>query len=170
MRNRIYHWVLGGFVFGSAAFLIGCGGSETSEDSRVSVSPGHHHEPPHGGAPVVLGDEAFHLEFVFNSSDGLLRAYVLDGHMESFIRIEQPELELAIDLDGHEESVFLAAVANPDTGETVGDTAQFEATIDELVGVERFDCRVLNIEIGGATFSDVSFTYPEGNEGAAHSH
>lgn len=170
MRYRINHWVLGILLAGGATFLAGCGGSETTQESDSVSSRGHHHEPPHGGAPVVLGDESFHIEFVLDATEGLLQAYVLDAHMETFVRIGRPELPLVIVLGDRESSVSLAAVANPDTGETVGDTAQFEAKIPELVGVESFDGTIPEIEIRGVLFEAIRFAYPEGNEVVGHSH
>src|ERR1022692_4220466 len=46
----------------------------------------HEHHPPHGGTPVVLGDEAYHIELVLDASAGTLQAFVLDGELENFIR------------------------------------------------------------------------------------
>src|SRR5688500_557791 len=43
--------------------LAGCGESKHS-------GHGHHHTPPHGGTPVILGNEDYHLEFVLDASNG----------------------------------------------------------------------------------------------------
>jgi hypothetical protein len=50
----------------------------------------HEHKAPHGGTPVVLGNEAYHLEFVLDPATGKLSAYVLDGEMEKFVRTASP--------------------------------------------------------------------------------
>jgi hypothetical protein len=125
---------------------------------------GHHHDPPHGGAPVVLGAEAYHVEFVLDADTGRLRAYVLDGHMERFIRIPAPALDVVLDLPGGPEPLTLAAVADAATGETVGDTSHFAGQSDRLRGQTSFAAALHNITVQGRTFGPVTFHYPHGNE------
>ncbi|HEY4990141.1 MAG TPA: hypothetical protein VII09_10060, partial [Opitutaceae bacterium] len=73
-----------------AAFAAGC--SKTPVDS---VAPhAHHHHAPHGGTPVELGDEAYHLELVLDEATGTLQAYVLDAEMEDFVRSPDRTLEV----------------------------------------------------------------------------
>jgi len=124
----------------------------------------HQHHPPHGGTPVVLGDEAYHLELVLDPAAGTLQAYILDGEMEGFVRSPAPSIEIVADVGGSPRTLVLAAVANPATGETVGDTALFEAQADYLRGVRRFDAVLTSVTIRGATFTGVRFSFPEGND------
>ena len=125
---------------------------------------GHSHTPPHGGTAVVLGNEAYHLELVQDTETGTLTAYVLDGHMENFIRIGAPSLTLEITVDGKPASLVLNAVANPATDETVGDTSQFAGQADWLKSVNRFDGRITALIIRGTAFENIPFRFPEGNE------
>lgn len=127
----------------------------------------HHHEhlAPHGGTPVVLGEETFHLEFVRDADAGRLTAYVLDRELDSFIRIPAEELVLRVKLDDGSERLVLQAVGNPATGETVGDTSQFEGEAAWLRDVEEFDAVLELITVRGVTFHDVAFNFPRGNEG-----
>lgn len=125
---------------------------------------GHDHTPPHGGAPVVLGAEAYHVEFVLDADTGRLRAYVLDGHMEQFIRLPAPALEVVLKRPDGPQPLTLAAVANAATGETVGDTSHFAGQTGALRGQTNFQAVLRSITIRGQTFENVAFDYPRGNE------
>jgi hypothetical protein len=124
----------------------------------------HEHRPPHGGTPVVLGDELYHVELVLDPAAGRLQAYVCDGELETFIRVAQPSLEITATLHGQPRTLVLPAVANPATGETVGDTALFEAQADWLKAATLFDATLHQLTIRGTTFSDVKFNFPRGND------
>jgi hypothetical protein len=137
----------------------GCSREGTAELPRK-----HEHHPPHGGTPVVLGDEAYHLEFVRDAAAGRMDFYVLDGEMENFIRIAAPSIEVAADADGRKRPLVFRAVANPETGETVGDTSQFEAEADWLKSTASFDAVLAEIDVRGSRFAHVGFNFPKGND------
>ena len=59
--------------------------------------------------------------------------------MENFIRTATPSLEIAIQVSGASQTLVLQAVANSATGETIGDTALFEARADCLKAAREFD-------------------------------
>ncbi len=124
----------------------------------------HVHHPPHGGTPVVLGDEVYHIELVLDAPSGTLQAYVLDGEMENFIRSAVPSIEIDVKGGGAPRTLVLAAVANPATGETVGDTSLFEARADWLESTREFDAVLRSVTIRGTTFTDVKFNFPNGND------
>lgn len=150
-------------ILASLAFTAGCG--KKAPDAPAEAKPAkHEHHPPHGGTPVVLGDEAYHLELVRSADTGTLEAYVLDGEMENFIRSAMPSIEIIATVDGKPQSLTLKAVANAATGETVGDTSLFQTQADWLKGTPTFDGILKSITIRGSTFSDVSFNFPKGND------
>ncbi|HND61078.1 MAG TPA: hypothetical protein PLB90_06325 [Opitutaceae bacterium] len=124
----------------------------------------HEHHAPHGGTPVMLGAELYHLELVRDAADGRLRAYVLDGELENFIRIAAPAIELTATVDGQPRPLVLTAVANPATGESVGDTACFEGQADWLRTTPAFDAVLVHLEVRGTTFTAVAFNFPRGND------
>lgn len=159
---------LSGFVWmiGILGLLTGCreAGSGPRDTAHRHDHGGHHHAPPHGGAAVVLGREAFHVEFVLDSDAGRLGAYVLDGHMEEFVRIPAPSLEVVLKLPEAETSLALAAVANAATGEAVGDTSHFAGQSDLLKGRTNFQAVLRTITIRERTFNDTAFEYPRGSE------
>jgi hypothetical protein len=144
----------------TALALVGC---SKAASSLAEVSA-HHHHPPHGGTPVVLGDEQFHLELVLDAPTGTLQAYVLDAEMENFVRSPAPSIEIAATVNGGERILVLSAVANPMTGETVGDTSLFQVRADWLKSAASFDAVLRSIPIRGTTFSGVRFNYPKGND------
>ncbi|MGA2015890.1 MAG: hypothetical protein ABSH26_02980 [Opitutaceae bacterium] len=136
--------------------------------SRPPASSGlphrHEHHPPHGGTPVVLGDEAYHVELVLDATAGTLQAFILDGEMENFVRIPAPSVEIVADVGGAPRTLVLSAVANPATGETVGDTSLFEARADWLRGAREFDAVLREVTVRGTTFTGVKFNFPRGND------
>lgn len=147
--------------------LMGCGSGHDHDHAgpdhgdEETHSHGHEHVAPHGGAAVVLGEELYHLEFVLSPESGLLSCYVLDGHMENFVRIAAEEISVTID---GETEVRLAAVANRATGEAVGSTSQFQASVDWANEKQQFGATIPKIEVKGTVFDNVTFRYPEGNE------
>ena len=141
---------LGPAIFLSAlALFAGCSKAPTASDHTHL----HVDHPPHGGTAVVLGDEDYHIELVLDSATGTLQAYVLDGEMEDFIRSAVPSIEIAATARGTTRTLVLAAVANPATGETVGDTSLFEGRAPWLRSVGSFEGNLEAIVIRGTKFS-----------------
>jgi hypothetical protein len=148
--------------FLALALLGGCDGEPKP---APATAPVHEHHAPHGGALQVLGEEAAHVELVLESATGKLTAYVLDGEAEKSVRIAQDALELEVTLPGGDAHVVLAAVANELTGETVGDTSQFEGASERLRGAARFEGVLESVTARGVKFDRVRIGYPQGNEG-----
>ena len=123
----------------------------------------HQAVPPHHGTPVELGDEQFTIELVREPASGLLRAYVLDGEMESFIRIATRQLDLEVQRPGRKETLTLKPVSDLATGETLGDTSLFEARADWLKSTDTFKGVFKNLKIQDQVFKSVEFSFPEGN-------
>jgi len=123
----------------------------------------HENRPPHGGTAVVLGDEDFQVELVRDPAAGTLRAYILDGEMESFVRIATRAFDLQVERDGRRETLTFRPVADLATGETVGDTSLFEARADWLKRADHFKGVIKSLAIHDQTFRAVAFAFPEGN-------
>ena len=141
------------------ACFTGCDGQPKSSHSHS----GHHHEPPHGGTAIDLGDEEAHLEFVLDGVAGKLTCYVLQAHMSGFQRITQPALELEATVSAKIEPLVLKAVANAATGEKVGDTSQFEVQAEWLKTVKSFDAELKSISVRGKTYTTLRFNFPKGS-------
>ncbi len=124
---------------------------------RVRPEPAstHHHEhkAPHGGTLVELGAEEYHLEFVREPAMGRLRAYVLDGELEKFIRLTNETITLQV--DGQVLPLLLRAVPSNATGESVGDTSAFEAQADWLKSTNQFDAVVPGLNVRAKAYRDI---------------
>ena len=114
----------------------------------------HHHTAPRGGTLVELGDEFAHLEFVFDAASGRLTAYVLDGEAERAVRIAQDAIVLRLEATG--EAIRLEPVAGVLTGETAGDTSQFEAVVPRLDGARQMAGVVEAVTVRGQEFRDLA--------------
>jgi hypothetical protein len=142
-------------------FVLALSGCAKSPDSMLPAAApgGHAHTAPHGGTLVELGDHGYSLELVRDADAGILYAYVLDGHAENFVRIAASSFELIAIAGGERRPLTLRAVANSATGETVGDTSQFEAQADWLRRDSDFPGTIPMIDIRGTTFRDVALYF-----------
>ena len=113
---------------------------------------------------MELGEEENHVEFVLDPANGTLRAFVLDGEMENFVRIDAPSLEVTATVAGKIENLTLQPVANNATGEKVGDTALFEAQAEWLKTTPTFDAVLKQITIHDKTYTNIAFNFPKGSD------
>ena len=123
----------------------------------------HQDTPPHGGTAIGLGDDQFNLELVRDPVEGTLKAFVLDGEMEDYVRIKAKVLKLEVEHEGRRETLKLLAVADSATGETVGDTSLFQTQRDWLKRVDHFKGTIPALAIQDQSFKAVAFAFPEGN-------
>lgn len=137
-----------------ALALAGCGKGHDHAGGK-----GHVHVAPHGGTLVELGAHQYNLEFVFDAGRGVLQAYVLDGHAEAFVRVSIPEFVVTATAGGQRHLLLFRAVANPVTGEAVGNTALFEAPAGWLSAAKAFDGTLQAINVRGVAFSNVTFRF-----------
>jgi hypothetical protein len=149
------------FCLGLMLAAIFMSGGCAKNKETVSL---HKDQPPHGGTPVVLGDDAYHIEFVLDAPSGTLSAYILDDEMEDFVRSDMPSFMVTAKVGGTEQPLVFKPVANPATGETVGNTALFTAQADWLKTTKAFDAVIKSVTLDGTAFTDVKFNYPKGNE------
>ena len=112
----------------------------------------------------MLGNEAYHLELVRDAATGKLTAYVLDGEMENFIRAKPAAFQIVATVGAEKRALAFRAVANPATGETVGDSSCFETQADWLKTTPVFDAVLTTLDIRGTTFAAVAFNFPKGND------
>jgi hypothetical protein len=126
----------------------------TGHDHSAHAS--HAHTAPHGGTLVEIGEHAYNLELLRDATTGKLTAWILDGHAENFVRIKTQTLELVAMPGGKFTPLTLQAVANPSTGETGGDTSQFEVQADWLKTTANFS-GIFTVEIKGTKFEKVEF-------------
>jgi hypothetical protein len=147
----------------AAGFAGGCSKTECSAPAKEVVHR-HEHKPAHGGAPVELGEEEYHVEFVLDAPEGKLQAFVMDGELENFVRIDALSVEITAQVSGQQEQLRLHPVANNATGEKVGDTSLFEARADWLKATPTFDAVLKEITVHGKSYTNVLFNFPKGND------
>jgi hypothetical protein len=142
-----------------AAILPASGGCARRPHPQAPVGE-FHGTPPHGGLAVPFGDGDYNLELVLDRDAGTLSAYVLDDDLEQFIRCGDHALKARLGAGGREFVLELGAVANPATGETVGDTACFRGASDALKGTGEVSGTIEAISVRGSDFSGLKFTIP----------
>jgi hypothetical protein len=139
-------------------------------DRKPQDAPGqatarhHEHKPPHQGTPVVLGSEEYHVELVVDRPAGKIQAYILDGEMENFVRIQAESFEVRAALPDGPKTLALKAVPNNATGEKTGDTSMFETRADWLKTNATFDATLPELTVRGRAYRNVPFNFPKGND------
>jgi hypothetical protein len=148
------------FAVLAATVFAGACSKPASGEKSTSTSAAHVHVAPHGGTLVELGDHAYNVEFLRDRAAGKLTAWVLDAHAENFLRLKLPSFQVIAMPGGRYTPLVLQAVANSATGETVGDTSQFEVQADFLKTAGAFS-GIFMIEINGTKFEQVAYALPE---------
>lgn len=147
-----------------AGFNSGCSRAEKASAPAPEMVHQHEHHAPHGGTPVELGEEEYHVELVLDASAGKLQAFILDGELENFVRIPEASFEIAAKLSGKEEVLTMKAVANRATGETVGDTALFETQAEWLKTTPTFNAVIKELTVRDHKYQNIAFNFPKGND------
>lgn len=172
----------GSLLLALAFLLSGCGSAEEPEGMEhygarhhqdQAASHDHHdhqqhhahaHEPPHGGVPLVLGENEFHLELVHLPTEGRMQLFILDGCLEKFVRVSQLEIVFLIEKEGEATSLTFLPQSLRATGEEEGNTSMFSAEADWLSEDPLSFSGVLSsLSIGEKVFSEVAFEYPQGH-------
>jgi hypothetical protein len=146
---------LGAFAILLALALAGC---SKHHDHAKSSHGRHDHtdDARHGGVPVMLGDEAYHVEFTFGDAPGTLQAYIFDAHMKDYVRIAAASFAATAKIGEVEHQLVFNAVANPATGETMGSTALFEARVPTLSGRPALTLSVPALTVKTHTYINVT--------------
>lgn len=145
-----------------AGILVGCGDHDHDQNRHEGgTAGGHRHTSTHGGVAVELGEHQFQLDVAVDAAAGQMKAWVMDGHMENFVRLPLSAIDIEVVSGGTTQTVRLAAQANAGSGETVGDTSQFQGEAPWLKGLTNFSGRIGRLEVRGQTFTNIVFTHPE---------
>jgi hypothetical protein len=119
----------------------------------------HGHQPQRGGRLVEIGRHVAQVEIVHDRVAGTLTAYVMDGHASRAVRLPAKSLRVRIEVGGEELTFDLKPVADPLTGETVGDTSRFEVRADLFERIRAFAGVIVELTVFDRVFRDVAFTY-----------
>jgi hypothetical protein len=151
---------------------VGCRDSADSHGHSHEGENAHSHDSapandqgtPHGGTPVVIGGDKFHLELVHDATAGKMQAYLLDGHLEGYVEVPETSFVLAAKVgEASEQLNFQRA---PATGSTTvpEKSSLFEAQAEWLKTAKEFAGNIPTITLNGATFTNISFAFPKGTK------
>lgn len=109
---------------------------------------------------IELGDHEGNVELVFDSVAGKLTLYVLDAHAENFVRLPLQAIPVTADAPGGPKTLVLKPVPNPATGETPGNTSQFEGVEEWLKASPKVAGRIQELPVKSKTYRDIAFQLP----------
>lgn len=115
---------------------------------------------------MQVGDHGFHLELVSDPIDGKMHAYVLDDHMEKYVKVSLTTFEIVAKTANQEQRLTFNAVTNPPSGSATN-TSLFSASASNVASLTNFEGVIPRIILDGRTFENVTFSYPKGSR---HSH
>lgn len=157
----------GALVVALAMFAPGCDGTPQPPVPAADADADAHgaHQAPPGWCGVALGDHVAHLAVKVDPATGTLDVHIFDGHFEAPVRIRDTAVVVRVKLPpGEFVDVACGAVADPLSGETVGDASTFRGRDDALMAsaLAEFDAVFLGATIKGQPFGEVPFPYPAG--------
>jgi hypothetical protein len=148
------------------SLFFGACGSDHDGHGHSPDSGTHVHSALNGGMLVEVGEHGagYNLELCLHE-EGFLQIYVLDAHAEGFVRIAQPTIEVIIpDANGTQKTLVCDAMADPVTGETVGDSALF-TSIKRIGDQLPLKGMIPSIQILSQSYENISFEF-NGNSAA----
>ena len=162
-------------IFTTALLLtvaVGCrdaadshGHSHEGEDAHSHDSGhGHEHAPPHGGTPVVIADDQFHLELLHDATTGKMQAYVLDGHLEGYVEVPETSFVMVAQAGGKNEPLTFQRAPEPASGKVPKKSSRFEAQSEWLKSAKEFEGNIPAITLHGVAFTNISFSFPKGSK------
>jgi hypothetical protein len=134
---------------------------------------GHDHEAlgPNGGHILVVGEEAYHIEWMHDDESGKVTAILLDREMKDEVPTTADVMTIEVTIgDGEPRTYELAAVDQSE--DTPPKASRFELTEPALItalGIGEGVQVVLGVEIDGETF-DVPIEHEAHDEHAGHNH
>ena len=152
-------------------FAVGCRDSSSSHghshegENAHSHNAGHDdHAPPHGGTPVIVADDKFHLELVLDATAAKMQAYVLDGHLEGYVLVPESNFLMTAKAGGKSEQLSFQRAPEPASVKVPEKSALFEAQAEWLKTTKKFEGHIPTITLGGSTFTNITFAFPKGTK------
>jgi len=151
-------------------FAVGCREAKDSHGHSHHGEAAHSHDgghepapaPPHGGTPVNIADDQFHLELVLDVTAAKMQAYVMDGHLERLVEVPETSFVLVGKVGDKEESLNFQRVADTASGKVLEKSTLFEAQAEWLKTAKEFAGNLPTITLNGKTFTNISFSFPKG--------
>jgi hypothetical protein len=159
-----------GGVIAALALLNGCGNHPGADSAGHSHAAGEAHDhdtehaPPHGGTPVLVADDEFHLELVLDPLAARMQAYVLDGHLERYVQVPETNFVMVATSSGVTQQLAFQRAPESGSGTVPATSALFVAQADWLKTTKEFAGSIPTITLNGKTFTNVSFPFPKGTQ------
>jgi hypothetical protein len=146
------------FVVGiAAAFVVG-----------ESYSAEKFKGPPHGGTPVQIGSHGFHLELVRDAEKSRFQAFVLDGHVEGYVKVPEKSFEMMATIGDQKQRLTFNRVPDSASGNPAEPSYTFEGSADWIKHATNFNAVFSSITLKGKTFTNVTFSFPKGSMHRGH--
>ena len=176
LRSRLAILALTGLL----AATIGCTDSdEFQEFSSSDIKPAddgahqhshEHHDAPHQGELVALGDHLYHAEITWDEKNKTITVYVLDGEAAKAVPIAAKQLVLTIGKDDDAKQHPLAA--QPQDGDGKDKASRFQTTDKKLFDSfhdNKHTTGHIQLPIGEDTFP-LSVTHDDHDHDHDHDH
>jgi hypothetical protein len=155
----VYTLLVIGFIVGGISLSQADeGGTHPSSTTK----PGFEPKAPHEGLLVDVGDDFAHVELVFDSVQGTLSAYVLDGEAEEVVPLKQSTI--LVRLMKPARTLKLKAVVSPLNGEKLGATSSYALTDLSLKDLSHLQGVLLSVDFNGQVFKNLTFQFPSKKE------
>jgi hypothetical protein len=150
---------------------VGCRDSSSSHGHSHEGENAHSHDAghddhvlPHGGTPVIVAGDKFHLELVHDATAGKMQAYVLDGHLEGYVQVPETSFAILATTGGKDEQLAFQRTPEPASGKVPEKSSLFEAQAEWLKATKAFEGSIPTITLNGTTFTNLSFSFPKGSK------
>ncbi|MFM8359597.1 MAG: hypothetical protein ACKOET_13700 [Verrucomicrobiota bacterium] len=149
----------------ASALLNGCRDSNSHSHSHSATGHRHDdHAPPHGGTPILVADDQYHLELVVDPTAAKAQVYVLDGHLEEYLAVAETNFLLVARIDGKAEQLAFQRAPDPTSGRLPEKSSLFEAGGEWLKAAKSFEGTIPTLTLNGKTFTNLSFPFPKGTK------
>ena len=155
-------------IVAAVALFNGCGDSKSghSHDGDHGHShgtrPSHDKTLPHGGTPVLVAEDKFHLELVLDATGGKMQAYVLDGHLEGYVQVPETNFALIAKSSGSTEQLTFQRAPEPGSANVPEKSSLFESQAEWLKTAKTFEGNIPTLTLNGNTFTNILFSFPKG--------
>jgi len=95
------------------------------------------------------------LELLQNNK-GEFEIFILDAHADNYVRIKQSTIEL--NLADNNSTLTLNAVADPATGEKVGDSSLFRSS-QSVQNLLPMKAEIVDLKIGSSNYSNTPLSF-----------
>ena len=145
------------FIILSSIILTFNWGCSDDREKGGNSGGGHVHQAMRGGILMELGPHGsgHNLELLENNR-GEFEIFILDAHADNYVRIKQSTIEL--NLADNNSTLTLNAVADPATGEKVGDSSLFRSS-QSVKNLLPMKAEIVDLKIGSSNYSNTPLSF-----------